>query len=184
MKKVSKFPAKRKPEETDALLPFMSLLLIIIPMLLSNMAFHHFLAIEASVPGVSDAADEPMDEPEKKKEKMVMARLMVQPDYIEGEIVDEETAEVMEKLRKDPSVEGARSIFELYARFKDEFPKLDTVLVSIHQDVKYESVLQVMDQVKKPMERSLASANGVEKTRFNLVILPMALEGDVSSGGE
>ena len=45
---------KREVEEVDAILPFMSLLIIIIPLLLSNLAFYHFRIVETSRPGASD----------------------------------------------------------------------------------------------------------------------------------
>lgn len=174
---------KRQDNEMDALLPFMSLLLIIIPMLLSNMAFHHFLKLEASTPGVSDESSSDAS-PEQNKEKNVMAQIFIDDKKIEAEVLDEETAESIKKINVAADAKGAKESFELFKSFKEKYPKLDTVLVTTFQDVPYETLLIIMNELKLPVERKVASESKIEKSTFNLVLLPMALERISSATGK
>lgn len=184
----NRFRMKRE-EDMDAMLPFMSLLLIIIPVLIGNVAFNQLRSIELSTPGVSEPSTSQPEE-ETKKPKMITAKLIIEPNTMLLELIDEETANVEEKLQKDVSGEGAKEMFALIRKYKDQYPKLDVVMVNIHQDVTYDKIVQVLDEIKKPIKvDELKGVDDKDKAiikdgsyYFNLVMLPKMKELEISKG--
>ena len=54
------FVTKHASDENDnSLYPIMSLMMILVPVLVGNLAFFHYKSITATTPGMSDAQDEP-----------------------------------------------------------------------------------------------------------------------------
>jgi hypothetical protein len=113
-----------------------------------------------------------------------MAQIFIDDKKIEAEVLDEETAESIKKINVAADAKGAKESFELFKSFKEKYPKLDTVLVTTFQDVPYETLLIIMNELKLPVERKVASESKIEKSTFNLVLLPMALERISSATGK
>jgi biopolymer transport protein ExbD len=172
--KKAKF-VKNTPEEVDAILPFMSLLLIIIPVLISNVAFFHFKAISISAPGVSQNQDDsPPPENKPDKSKNIMAQLKLDPKRIHLELIDESDGSTMKKFKESIGAEGSRRILEVLKKYKERYPKLETLLITSHSSIDYENVVTVFDELKQPF---VVSQSDPEKQfKFNIVILPMAEE--------
>lgn len=181
---------KKVDEEMDAMLPFMSLLLIIIPVLIGNVAFNHLRSIELSTPGVAEPnPNQPVVE-EEKKEKMITAKLLIEPEAMLLEMIDEETANVEAKLQKPVNTESAKEMFAMIRKYKEQYPKLDVVMVNINQNVNYEKIVTVLDEIKKPIKvDELPSLSEKDKAiikdgnyYFNLVMLPKTLELEIKDG--
>ena len=185
----SKFSVKRD-EEMDAMLPFMSLLLIIIPVLIGNVAFNHLRSIELSTPGVSEPNPNQPPPEETKKDKMITAKLLIEPEVMLLEMIDEETANVEAKLQKPVDGASAKEMFEMIRKFKDQYPKLDVVMVNVNQNVTYEKIVTVLDEIKKPIKvDELPSLKEEDKALlkdgnyyFNLVMLPKTVELEIKDG--
>lgn len=180
-----KFGTKRDVEEMDAMLPFMSLLLIIIPVLLNNTAFFLFKMVDVSTPGLSEPNSEstpPADVP--KTEKMVMAQLLIEKDIVELEIVDEATGEPIQKMRNPNDLKGSSEAYELLKKFKSEYPKLDTVLVTTQVEVPYEKLVMVIDKIKVPIVEEKEVDGQMKKISksFNIVMLPAAQDKSLEEG--
>jgi biopolymer transport protein ExbD len=166
---------KKEVEEVDAILPFMSLLLIIIPVLISNVAFFHFKAIAISAPGVSDNSSSP-DEPQENpnKEKNVMAQLRIEPGKVQLEVIDESNGETIKKVTEGLSEAGGKKIWGELQGFKREYPKLNSLLIRSHRKIEYEKVVTVFDELKQPF--AISNENPEKQFKFNIVILPMIEE--------
>lgn len=182
MAKSNKRFFKKDIEEIDAILPFMSLLIIIIPLLLSNLAFYHFRVIETSFPGASDPDQTSEATPQKKKEKNVMAQLFIEPEKTILKVLDETDGSTVKKVVTKSDKSGARKIFDTLKGFKAEFKKLDTVIVTTHEEVTYNGLIQVLDPIKQPIaldekKRETASKKDDEEGfKFKIVILPATAE--------
>lgn len=185
----NKFSVKRD-DDMDAMLPFMSLLLIIIPVLIGNVAFNQLRSIELSTPGVSEPNPNQPPEEEVKKNKMITAKLIIEPNAMLLEMIDEETANVEERLKKDVTAEGAKAMFALMRKYKDQYPKLDVIMVNVHQDVTYDKIVSILDEIKKPIKvEELKGVDDKDKAilkdgsyYFNLVMLPKLVELEIDKG--
>jgi hypothetical protein len=167
--------AKKEVEEIDAILPFMSLLIIIIPLLLSNLAFYHFKVIETSFPGASDPSTSDAT-PTPNKDKLVMAQLLIESDKAVLKILDESNGSTIKEQKESSDKKGAISLFEILKSFKKEYPKLDTILVTTQAEVKYDSLIQVLDPFKSPIlgiatEVAREVAQGKEEEGFKCLQL-------------
>lgn len=186
----NKFTIKRD-EEMDAMLPFMSLLLIIIPVLIGNVAFNNLRSIELSTPGVSEPSEQtpPVEE---KKEKLITAKLLIEPNVMLLEMIDEETANVEDKIQKEVTTEAAKEMFEMIKKYKEKYHKLDVVMINIFQDVNYKKIVTVLDEIKKPIPvTDLPYLDSKEKAilkdgnyYFNLVMLPKTKELEITGGAK
>lgn len=183
----SKLKIERPADEMDAMLPFMSLLLIIIPLLIGNVAFFHFKSIEVSVPGVSDPDSAPPPPP-ATAEKKVTARLLIETGKMQFDLLDEETAEPIEKVVGEVTREKALEFFEKLKTFKNTYPKLETLMVNIYEQVMYESMAMVLEVMRSPIDiaeinldeaaRALAEKQG-NRFKFNIVMLPRTKEEEL-----
>lgn len=181
MKKNARF-FKKELEEVDAILPFMSLLIIIIPLLLSNLAFYHFKVIETSFPGASDP-NTATEEPTPNKKKMVMAKLLIEPGMVQLDILDESDGSSLKKERKSPSKEGGKELFELLKAYREKYPKLDTILVTTHEEVIYESLTNILHEFKAPIPKEGEELKDEESGfKFKIVILPATAEKSAPLG--
>ncbi|MCB9091741.1 MAG: hypothetical protein H6621_03570 [Halobacteriovoraceae bacterium] len=169
---------KREVEEVDAILPFMSLLLIIIPLLISNLAFYHFKVIQASIPGAAPASpDEPTPTP--KKDKMVMATLLLEPSVLQLSILDEDNGSTIKKFRNKNDPEVATKMFDELNKFRAQYPKLDTIIVTTHEEIKYDNLVRVLDKFKQrlPKDHNRDPSSYDEKVdkeyfKYKMVMLP------------
>lgn len=110
---------KKTDEEIDAVLPFMSLLLVIIPVLLSNLSFYQFRVIAISTPGAPKESSEPQELKEDlKKEKMVTAYLELYEKSAKISFLDEETAEPISLDEQSLDKKGAQVLFDLLKKIK------------------------------------------------------------------
>jgi|GEM_PF-5822104 len=175
--------SKRKQEEVDAILPFMSLLIIIIPLLLSNLAFYHFRIIETSRPGASDP-DQAQTEIKPDKERKITAKLLIEPKISHLEFLDESDGRTLKDLKRSSDKAGAIDLFEYLQKIKKRFPKLNTVMITTHVDVIYEKMVNILDVFKTDLpefveeSRDVAEISVEEKDgfTFNLVIMPAIAE--------
>jgi biopolymer transport protein ExbD len=183
----NKFSVKRD-DDMDAMLPFMSLLLIIIPVLIGNVAFNNLRSIELSTPGVSEPnPNQPPPEEDLKKDKMITAKLLIEPNAMLLEMIDEETANVEAKLQKPVDTASAKEMFQMIRKYKEQYPKLDVVMVNINKDVTYDKIVSVLDEIKKPIKvNELASLDEKDKAiikdgnyYFNLVMLPKTIDLEI-----
>lgn len=175
---------KKDLEEVDAILPFMSLLIIIIPLLLSNLAFYHFKVIQASYPGASDPNQAEAPAP-TKKEKMVMAQLLIEPNVIQLEVLDEDDGSSIKKVRKEANTSNGKDLFNILKDFRTEYPKLDTILVTTHVDVIYDSLVNILHEFKQviPKVGELDEVKAEEEGfKFKIVVLPASQELTIPAG--
>ncbi len=178
MRKKQKF-FKKEMEEVDAILPFMSLLIIIIPMLLSNLAFYHFRVVETSVPGASPANPEQQEIPKKvNKSKLVTAQVHIDHRKTTLNILDEDNGAAVLKRKADSTLEGATKILGLLEKIKAKYKKLETVLVTTKDDVIYEKLVRILEGLKKPL-LGVDEEYPEKEFRFKVVMLPAVTEMNI-----
>jgi biopolymer transport protein ExbD len=182
---------KKESDEIDAILPFMSLLLIIIPVLLSNISFYQFRIINMSTPAQSNAPQAPSEE-KPQAEKMVTANIKITKETSSLEFIDEETAETIEKNDFKTNSQGSTDMFKKLISMKEKYPKLENVMLNIGKDVPYDDMVNFTSTIQSPFPEHLRTkpeTNGdkVKKASprvFNIVLLaePLDPSRSVASG--
>lgn len=157
----------RTPEDTDVLLPIMSLLLILIPVLVGNMAFYHLHAVSINTPGVSDAP--PSDAaPPQKSEMKVMLKLNITDILFNIELLNENSGEVIHKKGIERGRTGLVYLRKELAQLVKEYPKLDVVMLSSHKNLKYGDLLSILDEGINAVSRG-----GIDnKPALKIVMIP------------
>jgi hypothetical protein len=155
---------KRAQEDIDVLLPIMSLLLILIPVLVGNMAFYQLHAVRVNTPGVSKEMINP-DTLDKKTVK-VMLKLRISEEIFEIELLDENSGNVIIKKEITRDRTGIVYLKKELKKLSKEYEKLDVILLYSHKKLKYGELLPILDEGI----RTVVKENG--KSAFKIVIIP------------
>lgn len=185
---------KKETDEIDAILPFMSLLLIIIPVLLSNISFYQFRIINMSTPSQSTTPQAPTEE-KPLAEKMVTANIKITKETSSLEFIDEETAETIEKNEFKTNSQGSADMFKKLVSMKEKYPKLENVMLNIAKEVPYQDMVSFTSTIQSPFPEHLRKINPDAKDGdpkkpapgfFNIVLLadPLDLSQARSVAGE
>jgi len=119
-------------DELDPMLPFMSLLLIIIPVLIGNIAFYHFKSIEVNIPGINQDKNKPeqLKEASKMDEKVIL-QLRVDSDKLIFTLLNETDGQTVSEENIANKEEEFNKIQTMILKLQEKYHKLDTTLVSI-----------------------------------------------------
>jgi len=160
---------KRNLDQDDgALMPIMSLMVILIPLLIGNIAFFHLKAIEVNVPGNSSAA--PAQAPSKATQK-VIAHLTVDAESLLLNLVDENSGKVVETFTMRIKNDGLPALSRKLAAMRGEYQRLDLLMVSADKAVKYDKLMSVLNYATQPEGRATDVAVA-KKNPFNVVLVP------------
>ncbi|GEM_PF-6914711 len=173
---IIKGPKFKKPEgeEGDVMLPFMSLLLIIIPVLISNIAFYHFSAIAINVPGTSKNEEKKDDKTDDaKKEEQLVLQLTIEENNLVLDLINEETGEVITKDTIAISSESANDdLRNKVIGHRIKHKKIDSLLISVNENIKYDRMVTVLEKVQKP------DAEQEVTKELTLVLMPKGVGED------
>src|SRR3989339_1505936 len=119
-------------DELDPMLPFMSLLLIIIPVLIGNIAFYHFKSIEVNIPGINQDKNKPeqLKEASNMDEKVIL-QLRVDSDKLIFTLLNETDGQTVSEENIANKEEEFNKIQTMILKLQEKYHKLDTTLVSI-----------------------------------------------------
>jgi len=151
-------------DELDPMLPFMSLLLIIIPVLIGNIAFYHFKSIEINVPGINQDKNKPdqLKEASKVDEKVIL-QLRVDSDKIIFTLLNEADGQTVSEENIENKEEELKKIQIMVSKLQEKYHKLDTTLVSIDKKIRYEDVIKILNHFSETTS---------EQKKMTLVIMP------------
>jgi len=173
MKNLSQKAKSRKVnfDDSSTMMPIMSLLIILIPLLISNIAFFHFRTIEVNTPSISSEPFEP-DVPiaQKSKERRVILQLSINVQRSLFELIDEDTGDVIATLLIKPKARDLASLETKLLNVKRTYPKLDTVLVSVEENVRYKNLVSVLD--KCGFANTEVKEGEKKETPLKLVLIP------------
>lgn len=177
-----RFKRNTEDNEGDPMLPFMSLLLIIIPILITNLSFYHLRAVGVNTPGRSD--NEEVSENSEKDlplDTKVMLQLNIDPETVYLDLINEGTGEVVTKFSTILNDQAPLTLREKVLGYRKKYEKLDTMMISIDDKVQYKDIVAIMDECKRDDEeleelaKRLPSSDEVKKEKgFMLVLLPRA----------
>lgn len=175
----SKLKIERSVDVMDPMLSFASLLLIMISILIGKMTFLSLKKNEAYHPGLRDSLTKAISVASSGKK--VTARLLIERGRMKFDLLDEETAEPIEKMFGEVSREKVLLFFKKLKQLKNTYPMLETLMISVYERVRYEQVTMVLDIMGAPVVSADTSLKGVgralaknqlKKFKFNLVMLP------------
>lgn len=156
-------------------MPIMSLMLILIPLLVGNIAFFHIKSIEINTPGISTEDDLPQPRAMNDKDRVVMLQLSVTRESYLMELIDEETGAILNEANLKPDSDGLSALQKGLFTFATRFPKLDTVLITVEEDVRYDGLVSVLERSNLARLESRMPATGggsSEVTPLKLVVVP------------
>jgi hypothetical protein len=111
-----------------------------------------------------------------------MTQLLIEPEFILLELVDEETAEVIKKDKLEATDENAKKLWEKLIEYKNEYPKLDMLMVNVFEETPYDIVARMVEIIKDPVPAarlpSITELKSVENWKINMVMLPATKEKD------
>ncbi|MBN2693616.1 hypothetical protein JXR93_03050 [bacterium] len=155
----------RDQEDVDVLLPVMSLLLILIPVLVGNMAFYHLHSVSVNTPGAS--VNEENSTPQKKSEMKVMLRVKVASENFIIDLLNEDTGDSIYNKDIVRDRNGIVSMRKELKRLHEEYKKLDVILLSSYKELKYGELLPILDEGIKTI---VAGEN--DEPVFKIVVVP------------
>lgn len=153
------------PEDIDVLLPVMSLLLILIPVLVGNMAFYHLHSVSVNTP--SAAVTEEINTPKNKDDMNVMLRVKVTPENFVIELLNEDTGNSVFNKDIVRDRNGIVSMRKELKKLHVEYKKLDVVLLSSYKELKYGDLLPILDEGIKTIVR-----DDKDEPVFKIVVVP------------
>jgi len=135
------------------MLSFMSLLLMLIPVLIGNLAFYQFKTIELNVPGMAQPSenDQVAKEEEKKPQKLenVVLQLNINEQDFGLELINEDTGESVKKENFKGDEKGQTDVYDKVIAYRKEYKKLTTILINVDNKIPYEKLVGVLDSLKK-----------------------------------
>jgi len=136
---------KKAEQEVDALLPIMSLLLILIPVLVGNMAFYQLHSVSINTPGVSK--NEKIDPATLDKATVkVMLKVRIDKEVFNVELLDENSGNIIEQKEIERDRTGVVYLKKTLKKLTDDYKKLDVVLLYSYSDLKYGDLLPILDE--------------------------------------
>lgn len=152
-------------EDVDVLLPIMSLLLILIPVLVGNMAFYQLHSVSVNTPGVSKNENIDPDTLDKQTVK-VMLKLRIEKEVFNVELLDENSGNIIIKKEIARDRTGVIYLKRELKQLAVDYKKLDVVLLYSYQGLKYGELLPILDEGI----RTVVKDDG--KSVFKIVIVP------------
>jgi len=148
-------------DDSNTMMPVMSLMIVLIPFLVGNVAFLQLEAIEVHSPGLgqSEAAI-------AKKLRSYITQLSVKTDQYSLELMDEETGATVRTEHSSTGKAGRSSMMGALQAFRQEYPKMNTILVSVDSAVTYREVTKVFEKLR------MLNHDVAEKAKVNIVLLP------------
>jgi len=156
---------RKSEEDVDVLLPIMSLLLILIPVLVGNMAFYQLHSVSVKTPGVSQSEAMNPDTLDKKTVK-VMLKLRIDEKVFKIELLDENSGNNIFKKDIERDRTGVIYLKRELTRLSKEYKKLNVALLYSYSGLKYGELLPILDEGI----RTVVNENG--KSAFKIVIVP------------
>lgn len=132
------------PESGDPLLPLLSLLLLILPILIGHVSFADITLAEVTVPQRTVAGTAPRSGP--------VTLFHVQLGVMENltELVEESTGRRLSRLMLTSDRSAPSLVRTEFFRLRRNRPDLDVVLVEAQPDVPYESFVAMLTALQAP----------------------------------
>lgn len=157
----------RPPQEPDTLLPVLSLMLILIPVLIGKMTFSQLRITEVEVPDRTGAAALNPETRPPAGDAVVVAYLSLGLAEHLTEAVEEKTGERLSRLRLFTG-DGAPALIRTeLRRLQKRYRTLDTVLVTAAPSLPYEKVIAILAALQGDL-----SEPGMNLRPLRVVLLP------------
>jgi len=142
--------SKRDMEEPVHLnmVPIMNLFLAMIPFLLMCAAFFQVSVINASVPALSEGADDMAEEPKKQLDRVTINLQIAKDGFMLSAVGDQGEAELKKIGGKIPKKKNEYDFEKLAQRMKaihDKYKKSDTVIILPEKEILYDTIVKTMD---------------------------------------
>ena len=145
---------KRSEEEPVHLnmVPVMNLFLAMIPFLLMCAAFFQVSVINASVPALSEGAEDPGEEPKKELKRITLNLQIGKSGFVlsaQGDQSPEELKNIGGTIPKKQGKYDYEKLAERCKKIHDKYSKSDTVVILPEKDVLYDVIVQAMDAARE-----------------------------------
>lgn len=134
------------------MVPVMNLFLAMIPFLLMCAAFFQVSVINASVPALSEGAEDNAGEPEKQLDKVSMNVQITKKGFVLSATGDQDPEELKKLGGTIPKKSNQFDFAKLGERMKaihDKYKKSDTVVILPEKDIMYDTIVKTMDATRE-----------------------------------
>ncbi len=145
----NKYGKKDDGDEIDVMLPFMSLLLIIIPVLISNIAFYHFWTVGINIPGSSNEDPDQKEKLKPSKEINYIMQITIKGNDSTLELINEDTGETLQTDKVLASSDEGKEVENKIIEHRTKHIKIDSLLVNVDPEVKYDRIVKLLTKFKK-----------------------------------
>ncbi|MCB0405913.1 MAG: biopolymer transporter ExbD [Bdellovibrionales bacterium] len=139
------------------LLPILSLMMLLIPLLIGKTAFFDLVSLEAELPNIRPASEVP------DSQRSVLLRMTVNPEAEVVEIIDEQSGIIVSSMNYPQSEHGLELLARSLASFKSKYPRLDTAAVVVDPAAPYKRLVAALQSF---------STSSAEKTALKVVVIP------------
>lgn len=154
----------REESDDSGLFPIMSMMMILVPVLVSNLAFYHIKSVKAVTPGTSPPD---VQEPQKKSNELqVIGQVKILEDKVSFDLINEDTGDVISNTTIAKEKSAYRELQNKLVEVKENYKKFDSLMVSVFEKESYEQMITLLDLMKAP------GKIGQEQVSLNLVIIP------------
>lgn len=154
---------KTQDDQNGVLMPIMSLMIILIPFLIGNMAFFHVKAIDANIPGKSSGETTAT----KKSQNMnVIALIEIERQKFTVELIDEDSGKILDRGKFDEGKKGLENMRSKLLGMKKKYRKFELLLVSANKTLKYNRLIEILDSCIRPQDKKSTLPE------FKLVVVP------------
>lgn len=157
---LSRLDSGRQPAEsiTDLnLLPILSLMMILIPLLIGKTAFFDLVSLEVEIPNIRPASEVP------DSQRTVLLRLTVNPFDQVIEIIDEESGVILNSMNYPTTDHGSELMANSLANYRSRYPRLDTAVVAVDATAKYKRLVDALQSF---------SVQNASQSALKVVVIP------------
>lgn len=139
----------RLPEGGDPLLPILSLMLLILPILIGHISFGDLRMAEVLVAPRSPSSGNAVPRAVAPSDSVLFHLTLGTGDHL-TELVEEATGKRLSRLRLAAGKLAPDQLRTELTRLQRKYAKLDTVLIQTAADVPYESFVEILGALQAP----------------------------------
>lgn len=177
-------------EQGDNLMPIMSLMIILIPLLIGNMAFFKLRALDILIPG---EVEEQEQKEKDKSEQKVVVHLKIYDGRLIFDLVNSEDGSNIKRFTYEEGINKIDDLQYKIENLRDEYAKLDTCLVEVDVGLGFDWITHVLAAIKDAFQVKIGESyekqlklvlltNDEELTPFEFYVSDGAPESEAESG--
>lgn len=196
LRRYDKRPSKRKNRSPDSenldLTAFLSVMMKLVPVMLTATAFARYCIIDSSLTQISRAQEQTKVEEAKKSERINLTLAISDDGYTLGSadkilsrdvVVSTGAPTSIFHIPKRNGKYDNQALGAYFGKMHDRYPAEDTVIITASDNVKYENIIDAMDLARVQVVPSATGKGTERKQMFPNVVIASRTIGAMAEGG-